>query len=48
MEGFLPGALQPRLVFGIFGALQEFLVVRDGQDDGDGFAFAHDYSGFNQ
>jgi len=44
MERLAAGALEPGHVVSVFHALQEFFVILDGDDDGDGFAFArHDF-----
>src|SRR6058998_3364787 len=42
------GALEPGNIVGVLHALQKFLVVLDGDDDGDGFAFARDDFRFGQ
>src|SRR5438876_7922990 len=42
------GALEPGNIVGVLHALQKFLVVLDGDDDGDGFAFARDAFRFGQ
>jgi len=43
MEWLAAGALERGGILGVFRALQQFLVVLDGDDDGDGFSFpCHD------
>ncbi len=34
--------LQPRHIFGVFGSLQAFLIILDGNNHGNRFAFARD------
>ena len=48
MQRLLAGASEPRHVVGIFHAFQEFFIVLDGNDDGDGLAFARDDFRFGQ
>src|SRR4029077_9436454 len=44
VQRLLAGALEPGHVIDVFHALQEFFVVLDWDNDGDGFAFArHDF-----
>ena len=44
----LAGAFEPRHVISVLYALQEFFIVLDGDDDGDGLAFARDDFRFGQ
>ena len=48
MKWLAPGALEPGHILGVLHALQEFFIVLDGDDYGDGFAVARHDFGFSQ
>ena len=48
VERLAAGALEPGHIVSVLHTLQQFFVVLDGDDDGNGFAFARHDFGFGR